>query len=79
MIPRQFAVAFAACVSAVPMFAASCESLASLNLPDTTITSAESIAAGAFTLPAGRGGRGGGNADAYRNLPAFCRVSTKNI
>src|ERR1700730_6566764 len=42
-----------------PAAAASCESLTSLSLPDTTITSAQPIAAGAFTPP---------------NLPGFCRV-----
>ena len=31
-----------------PAFAASCESLATLKLPDTTITSAQQVAAGAF-------------------------------
>ena len=35
----------------VPVFAASCESLASLKLPNTTITSANTVAAGAFTPP----------------------------
>ena len=49
---------------------AACESLASLSLPYTTITSAQSVAAGAFTPP-----RGAGNADAFKNLPAFCRVT----
>lgn len=47
--------------------AATCESLADLKLPDTTITSAQSIAAGAFTQP-------GGSAP-YKDLPAFCRVA----
>ena len=40
--------------------AATCESLSSLKLPDATITTAQSVAAGAFK-PAGGGGRGGGN------------------
>jgi feruloyl esterase len=53
------------------MAAASCESLASLKLADTTITTAESVAAGAFTPPGGRGGRGAAQSD----LPAFCRVA----
>jgi len=51
--------------------ASSCESLASLKIPDTTITTAESVAAGAFTPPGARGGRGAAQAD----LPAFCRVA----
>jgi hypothetical protein len=45
--------------------AASCESLVNLQLPDTTITSTQSVAAGNFT-PAG--------ADPIQRLPAFCRV-----
>ena len=57
---------------------ATCESLSSLKLADTTITAVESVAAGAFTPPAppagrGRGARGGGNS--YADLPAFCRVT----
>ena len=56
------------------VWAASCESLSSLALPDTTITMAQSVAAGAFAPPAG--GRGKGDpAAAFRNLPAFCRVA----
>ncbi len=45
---------------AAPAWAASCEDLKSISLPDTTITLAQSVAAGAFT-PA--------------DLPAFCRVA----
>ncbi|HXY06647.1 MAG TPA: tannase/feruloyl esterase family alpha/beta hydrolase [Terriglobales bacterium] len=45
--------------------AVSCESIASLKLPDTTIISTQSIAAGSFT-PSG--------SDPIPNLPAFCRV-----
>jgi len=52
-----------------------CENLASLRLPDTTITNAQSVAAGAFALPAAPGGRGGGPGQAaFKDLPAFCRV-----
>jgi feruloyl esterase len=51
--------------------AATCESLATLALPNTTITMAQSVAAGAFSAPGARGGRGNGMAD----LPAFCRVA----
>jgi feruloyl esterase len=58
---------------------ATCESLSSLKLADTTITAAESVAAGAFKPPAqpagrGRGARGGGG-NPYAELPAFCRVA----
>ena len=45
----------------------SCENLASLGLPNATITTAESVAAGAFTPPDG--------GQPARNAPAFCRVA----
>ena len=59
------------------MAATSCENLASLKLPDTTITLAQTVAAGAFVPPAAPGGRGGfpGQADLFKELPAFCRVA----
>jgi feruloyl esterase len=48
--------------------ATSCEELAKLKLPNTTITLAQTVAAGAFTPPAGaRGGQ-------FNDLSAFCRV-----
>src|SRR5438874_9943467 len=50
--------------------AATCESLASLNLPDTTITSALAVAAGA--LPSTGQGK---QAQSFSDLPAFCRVA----
>ncbi|HEY2380327.1 MAG TPA: tannase/feruloyl esterase family alpha/beta hydrolase, partial [Terriglobia bacterium] len=59
-------------VSVIPASAAACENLSSLKLPNTTITAAEAVAAGAFA-PAARGGRGGGNA--FKDLPAFCRIA----
>ena len=52
--------------------AASCESLAALALKDGSVTTADTVAAGAFTQPGGRGGKG---ANPYANLPAFCRVA----
>ena len=57
--------AWMACTSA-PAAAATCESLAQLSLPATTITSAQSIPAGSFTPP---------KSPAIPNLPAFCRVT----
>ena len=53
-------------------YAATCDSLASLALPETTITAAQVVAAGTFTQPGGRAGRGG---NAFADLPAFCRVA----
>ena len=59
--------------------AATCESVAALALPNATVTMAESVAAGAFTAPGGRGGRGpsagSGQANPMADLPAFCRVA----
>jgi TonB family protein len=57
-------------LTAAPAFAATCESLATLKLADTTITSAQPVAAGAFTPP-------GATAlpASTKSLPAFCRVT----
>jgi len=52
--------------------AASCESLATLSAPHTTVTSAQIVAAGQFAPPGG-GGRGG--AVVFKQLPEFCRVA----
>src|SRR6476646_1491743 len=51
--------------------AARCEDLSKVSLPNTTITMAQTVAAGAFTAPAGRGG---GGANPFATLPAFCRI-----
>jgi feruloyl esterase len=67
----KFAVSVLACLTAAPAFAATCESLAALALPDTTITMAQVVPAGAFKAP-GAAPRG---ADPYKELPAFCRVA----
>ncbi len=55
----------------------SCDSLAALALPNAHVTSAQSVAAGAFQAPAARrGGAGGGRgAQVYAKLPPFCRVA----
>ena len=45
---------------------ASCEALANLTLPDTTITAAPSVGAGTYTAP---------NGTVLPELPAFCRVA----
>ena len=44
------------------------------SLPQTTITLAETVAAGAFPPPAGGRGRGA-NPATFKSLPAFCRVA----
>jgi feruloyl esterase len=56
-----------------PVLAAPCESLASLKLPNATITSANTVAAGAFTLPTAGGSAT--TASRFSTLPAFCRVA----
>src|SRR5580704_2388914 len=56
-----------ALAASASLLAATCERLASLSLPHTTITTAEARQPGAFTAPAG--GR------PLSNLPAFCRVA----
>ena len=53
--------------------AQSCESLASLKLPDTTITSATAMAAGPFSIPGPPPPLGAPSHEAIM-LPAFCRV-----
>src|SRR5262245_42475262 len=67
------AVLALACLRAAPALAGSCESLASLALKDTTITSAQVGSAGQFAPPgATQGGRG---ANPYKELAQFCRVA----
>ncbi len=58
--------------AALPARAATCESLARLTMQNTTVTAAQSVAAGAFTPPAGAQAK---QSDAFRELPAFCRVT----
>jgi feruloyl esterase len=53
----------------------SCESLASLMLPDATITLARTVDAGAFAPPTPADGAAPAVARAGRVLPAFCRVA----
>ncbi|MBO0720947.1 MAG: tannase/feruloyl esterase family alpha/beta hydrolase [Blastocatellia bacterium] len=52
----------------VRVAAASCEGLAELKLPNTTIKAAQSVAPGKFPPP-------DGTATTYQDLPAFCRVA----
>ena len=71
-------VLFAAILLGLPAATAakSCEDLSALSLPDTTITSAQSVAAGALTLPVSASPGNAGIADGKTNaLPAFCRVA----
>ena len=69
-------VAMGLCVAA-PARAASCESVASLSLPDATITIAQTVPAGAFTMPASYNPPAlmGSIPVSFSDLPAFCRVA----
>jgi Tannase and feruloyl esterase len=59
---------------AAPLAAATCDSLASLKLADdTTITSAKTVAAGTFTLPANVPPNPFA-VGSFKKLPDFCRV-----
>src|ERR1700733_12627614 len=60
-----------------PLVAAtSCESLAQLALPHSTVTLAQSVPAGQLTLPAGAvPAFPGFPAPNFGNLPAICRVA----
>lgn len=51
---------------------ASCEGLVSVKLPNTTITLAQAVGSGAFTLP---GSSAPAAAQTFSALPAFCRVA----
>ena len=61
-----------AALLAAPVFAASCDSLASLALPNGTITMAQLISASQFSVPAERQAKG---PNPYKELPEFCRVA----
>src|SRR4051812_39476027 len=52
----------------MPLFGATCESVMSLRMPDAKVTAATLTPAGGFTPPSGA-------AAAYKDVPAFCRVS----
>ena len=64
----RFCVALSAFLltSALAAAAATCEDLAKLTLPATTISTAQSVAAGPFTPP---------KSQTIADLPAFCRVA----
>jgi len=71
-----------------PVFATTtCEKLSSLSLPETTITMAQTVAAGAFAWPHDFVGWKGCSVqpcpgplpdeagDAFKGLPTFCRIA----
>jgi len=68
------AISISACLAPDAAFAAPCESLARLTLKDATVTTAQRVAAGAFSLPVAEGAQGARGAS-FTDLPAFCRVA----
>jgi feruloyl esterase len=76
VLPAILAIfAFSSYLTAAP-----CETLASLALPNITITMAQLVAPGGFTPPVAPragpgGGRGGTTTNVYASLPAFCRIA----
>ena len=54
-----------------------CSRLLDLSLPDTAITGAEVVAAGAFTPPTGGRAPSPAQLRPYAGLSAFCRVSAR--
>jgi feruloyl esterase len=81
MRPRNLVLIFGAASLALGGVArgATCDSLSSLTLPNTTITMAQMVAAGSFVAPARgpstAGIAGSGQAaNPFADLPAFCRV-----
>jgi feruloyl esterase len=73
MLPNRWNLILLSALASGPYASATtCENLASLPLPDATITSAQTVAAGAFSMP------GGGfmpSPVSPKSLPAFCRVA----
>ena len=72
-IGSLFAVLVAAVVLMPAAGGASCESLSTLRLQDTTITLAAPVPAGEFAPAAGAATAP--VSEAFKNLPAFCRVA----
>jgi feruloyl esterase len=68
----RFLVAALVFSPALALAAASCESVASLTLPNASVTSVATVEPGAFPAPPGRGPNPGA---VYKSLPAFCRVA----
>jgi feruloyl esterase len=62
-------------LAAAPSWAATCESLASLALPNTTITLAQPVGAGGFMPPGRTFAATPAPAVALKDLPAFCRIA----
>jgi Tannase and feruloyl esterase len=60
---------------APPATPQTCEQLAQLALPNTKITTAQTVAAGAFAPPANMTPWLAGDPNFYKGIPSFCRVT----
>jgi feruloyl esterase len=65
-------LAIALLLIATPAIGATCESLSTFSQPHVSVTLAQTVGAGQFTMPNGRAGRGG---NPFANLPPFCRIA----
>ncbi len=72
---RVAAVFVAGVFGVLPLFGATCESLSALKLTDTTITSAQNVAAGTFVPPDTTNPTAA--ARFFGTIPAFCRVTAE--
>lgn len=62
--------------AALPLAAATCEGLKSLNIPHTTVTLAETVPAGQFKLPASAQPQfPGARTPDFKDVPEFCRIA----
>lgn len=66
------------CVPGAQGAGQSCEELAQLALPNATVTSAQTVAAGSFTPPPNLAPWLSGDPGFYKTLPAFCRVQVQD-
>ena len=73
VVPAAVAALLSPASAAAQLRSASspCERLATVAMPNTTVTSAQAVRAGAFTPP---GAAGAAAAQPFAELPAFCRV-----
>jgi feruloyl esterase len=70
---KRSSALLAAVLFAPATFAATCESLAKLALPNTTITKAEAVPAGAFAAPKIPPAQQA----SFKRMPSFCRVAAE--
>src|ERR1041385_1678323 len=74
-LPKPVVVLVTVLISSPIAYGAACESLKSLSLGHTTITLAQVVGAGEFSLPGGGERAASVQGTAFKQLPAFCRVA----